>query len=219
MIDAELARQRRRNRTIIIGAVAALALIVVIAVTATVTILLVRPESETGRYEADTTSTTYSRAATTPSTETFPTGQPVVNGGITLTVNEVTTPNTYPRMTNSMRKNSGYDEYAPVAPRAGAKFVRVDAAVRNSGGRAIDLTCSWPVRAIVADASSRIFEPVDDLYEIQGTPECNEDLNPGFESVMTWIYEVPASANIRIFAFADTALDSQDVSAITIGVN
>jgi hypothetical protein len=40
-------------------------------------------------------------------------------------------------------------------------------------------------------------------YKIKGNPECNDRLQPGFESDMTWIYRVPTTANVVGWAFQD----------------
>jgi hypothetical protein len=119
-------------------------------------------------------------------------------------------------MTNSMRKNSGYDVYGDVVPRAGGKFIRVDVTIENAGQKSMDLTCSWPIEVFAADASNRMFDPIDELDKLEGTPECNEELQPGFSSPMTYIFEVPSAADVRIFAFADTALDSQKPTFVVI---
>lgn len=145
--------------------------------------------------------TTFTASTTTSAKLNWP-GEPVTSGGITLTIDKVAAVPTYPRMTNSVQKGSGYEQYEDVKPRAGGKFVRVDATVKNGTTGAIDLTCSLPVIAKVSDGSA-VYEPVDSLYEIEGTPSCNEDLNPGFSSEMTWIFEVPKDVPIKMFTFAD----------------
>lgn len=153
---------------------------------------------------------------TAPKVETFKVGEPATNGGVKLTVTSATNPPTIPMMTNSMRKNSGYDVYDDIAPRPGGKFVRVDAMIENAGQVSMDLTCSWPIEVFAADAANRMFDPVDELYKLQGTPECNENLQPGFSSPMTYVFEVPETADVRIFGFADTERDPQDPTFVVI---
>lgn len=137
-------------------------------------------------------------------------GNPYTNGGITLTVTKASSPGTYPRNSTSYQKNSGYDEYEDVGPRSGGKFIRIDTIVKNETKHSIDLTCGLPVITKVVDASENMYEPVDDLEDIQGTPECNEDLNPGFASKMTWVFEVPRESQVLVFVFADYDLDYND---------
>ncbi|QLF84157.1 lipoprotein [Gordonia phage Pytheas] len=164
-----------------------------------------------GGSDNNTPATTSTTTATevsseTPTTSTAPAfvevGQPATHGGITLTVTKASSPDTYPVMEGSYKKNSGYDTYADTPPRTGGKLIRIDATVENNTAGSIDLTCSLPVVAYVSDGS-RMFDPVDDLYKIQGTPDCNEDLNPGFSSDMTWIFEVPVDTPIKMFIFRD----------------
>lgn len=162
--------------------------------------------SDSDAPPAGSRSTTTEVASETTATSAAPAfvevGQPATHGGITLTVNKATSPATYPVMEGSYKKNSGYDTYADTPPRAGGKLIRIDATVKNNTAGSIDLTCSLPVVAYVSDGQ-RMFDPVDDLYKIEGTPECNEDLNPGFSSEMTWVFEVPADTPIKMFLFSD----------------
>jgi hypothetical protein len=132
-------------------------------------------------------------------------GQPVVNGGIKLTITGVSTPTAVPR--------SGGD----TPPRAGAKLVRVDTTVENVGKKSIDLTCGYPIRNNTYDAQKRQFDDVENLYEIPGNPVCNDNLQPGFSAPMSYIYEVPQDAEIQSFGFADSDVDAgADLSFITI---
>lgn len=161
--------------------------------------------------------TTTSVASTTTAEEVdvYYEGEPVTNGGITLTVNSATSPATYPRNETNYRKDSDYAVYTDIEPRSGGKFVRIDATVKNGTPQAIDLTCSLPVIAHVSDGDA-LYKPVDSLYEIEGTPDCNEDLNPGFESEMTWIFEVPETAEIFVFTFADYDLGTNSGEIIRL---
>jgi len=55
----------------------------------------------------------------------------------------------------------------------------------------------------LVDDQDRQFDPIDDLYKLKGSPECNDQLQPGFESDMTWVYRLPSSANVVGWAFQD----------------
>lgn len=143
--------------------------------------------------------------------------QPATAGGITITVTKASSPDTYPVMIGSYQKNSGYDEYEATPPREGGKLIRIDAIVKNDTGQSIDITCSGPITAKVTDGKS-LYDPVDSLHKIQGTPECNEDLNPGFSSKMTWVFEVPVDVKIHRFAFSDNNSASNPNNEI-MGVN
>lgn len=95
-----------------------------------------------------------------------------------------------------------------VQPRGGGKFICVDTTVVNDTRGGIDLTCSWPVATKVVDVKERQFDPVDDLYKIDGNPGCNDLLQPGFDAPMTWIFEVPDDVDVAAFAFRDTDLNN-----------
>ncbi|MDT0353067.1 hypothetical protein [Pseudonocardia charpentierae] len=53
------------------------------------------------------------------------------------------------------------------------------------------------------DTQQRNFDPIDDLYELKGNPECKDNLQSGFESDMTWVYRVPSSTTILGWALQD----------------
>jgi hypothetical protein len=67
----------------------------------------------------------------------------------------------------------------------------------------IDLTCSLPVKTALVDSQQRNFDPIDDLYKLKGNSNCNDNLQPGFESDMTWVYRVPSSATAIGWGFQD----------------
>lgn len=131
-----------------------------------------------------------------PSANTLPIGVKASSGGIDLTVNAIANIDSYETSYNT--------EFETVAPAPNARFIRVDALVSNNTKASIDLTCNLPVVAKLADSESREFDPVENLYMLPGNPACNDQLQPGFESSMTWVYEVPAAADVTVFAFRDT---------------
>jgi hypothetical protein len=135
-------------------------------------------------------------------------GQPVVNGGIKLTVNAVTTP---PNITRRFESDG-------LLPRAGAKYVQVETTVENVGTKSIDLSCGHPIANKVWDSLRRQFDAIDKIYDIAGNPDCPVNLQPGFSAKMTYAYEVPQDAVIQYFGFADTSVDmGNNASFITIG--
>nr|WP_052477712.1 hypothetical protein [Kibdelosporangium sp. MJ126-NF4]CEL13444.1 hypothetical protein [Kibdelosporangium sp. MJ126-NF4]CTQ99133.1 hypothetical protein [Kibdelosporangium sp. MJ126-NF4] len=83
----------------------------------------------------------------------------------------------------------------------------------NNAKLSMDLTCSLPINTRLVDDQSRQFNSIEDLYKIKGNPECNKQLQPGFEADMTWIYEVPTSATIVTWGFEELTDPS------TIGTN
>ncbi|MHA6631773.1 hypothetical protein ACU61A_40595 [Pseudonocardia sichuanensis] len=132
-------------------------------------------------------------------------GQAVSNGGITLTVTGARVVESVEMNESNFRPGSGYETYMETRPQQGAKFVMIQARIFNSGKSSIDLTCSWPVDAKLIDALDREFDPIDDLYKIKGNPECNHQLQPGFEAEMTYVHLVPETATIAAWSFRDTA--------------
>lgn len=132
-------------------------------------------------------------------------GQPVTNGGVTLTVTAVTVLPAVPR------------EDGDVPARIGAKVIRVDTTVENVGQKSMDLTCGYPVTNKIWDSEKRQFDAVESSYEIPGNPGCNDGLQPGFSSPMTYVYEVPEAAKVEFFGFADSDVNyGSDTSYIAI---
>jgi hypothetical protein len=132
-------------------------------------------------------------------------GQTVSNGGITLTVTGAGVVESVEMNESNFRPGSGYETYTETRPQQGAKFVMIQTRIFNSGKSSIDLTCSWPVDAKLIDALDREFDPIDDLYKLKGNPECNYQLQPGFEAEMTYVHLVPETAAIAAWSFRDTA--------------
>ncbi|WP_147414485.1 DUF4352 domain-containing protein [Rhodococcus rhodochrous] len=171
--------------------------------------------------EADTaaeSSTTTSRAAAAYSTASPPAasattqprsrgnivqvGQLAVNGGVHITVHSIRQPETI-----SVRAHPNFPSqgFKPISPRPGGKFIMVDATVVNETQRSIDLTCGWPIANKMQDARDRMYDAYDDLHYIEGNPGCNDGLQPGFDSRMIWVYEMPVDARPVAFVFYDTS--------------
>jgi hypothetical protein len=74
----------------------------------------------------------------------------------------------------------------------------------NNAKASLDLTCGLPVTTALVDDQQRNFDPIDDLYKLKGNPECNDNLQPGFESDMTWVYRAPTTAKILGWGFQDS---------------
>lgn len=75
--------------------------------------------------------------------------------------------------------------------------------VVNNAKVSLDLTCSLPVQTKLVDVQQRNFDAIDDLYKLKGNPECNDQLQPGFEADMTWVYLVPKNASVVGWGFRD----------------
>lgn len=140
-------------------------------------------------------------------------GQTVRNLGATIEVESVKEATKIELNESSYRPGSGYESYTSTPAGPNAKFVIVTTHVTNDSSTSFDLTCSLPISTKLVDAQNRQFDSIDDLYKIKNNPECNKSLQPGFDDDMTWIYRVPASAQITTWEFEDAS----DMS--TIGSN
>ena len=61
----------------------------------------------------------------------------------------------------------------------------------------------WFTENKLVDLAGRQFDSIENLYDVAGNPECNDDLQPGFSANMQWVYRVPAGTKITGWAFAD----------------
>lgn len=140
-------------------------------------------------------------------------GEAVTNGGAKITVNSVTSTPTI-----SFRPGAIAGEYAPKEARDGGQFIVVDATVENVGKASMDLTCSYPIATMLGDDEKRQFDAIKDLHRVEGNPECNVGLQPGFSSEMKWVYEIPSTTVPVIFAFYTTEEGStRELRAIATG--
>jgi hypothetical protein len=138
-----------------------------------------------------------------PLTDSLHAGENFRNGGIVISIIDVRVSPSVRLNKSGYRAGSGLDVLSDVSAGPGAKYITVQTRVFNDGRGSIDLTCGYPIRNHVIDERGRKFDSIDQLYQIPGNPECNANLQPGFEGDMTWIYRVPAEAEIVGFAFGD----------------
>ena len=147
-------------------------------------------------------------------------GQVVRNGGVTLTVTAARVADSIDMNESNYRPGSGFEKYTKTKPDAGGKFVVVETHIVNDAKVSMDLTCSLPISTVLVDAKDRNFDPIQDLYKLKGNPECNDQLQPGFETDMTYVYLVPIDAKITGWAFTDLteSLGNQDYTAVRLTV-
>ncbi|MEU0631464.1 hypothetical protein [Streptomyces sp. NPDC005989] len=156
-----------------------------------------RPSADTAPVE--TTSPTPSRPAD------LKIGDEARNGGAVIKVAKV-------RETESINvagrvKKAGGD----------AKYVILETVVFNDSKASMDLTCSLPIVNSLLDEQERRYDTIDDLYEVAGNPECNEQLQPGFKDEMLFVYRVPKDAKIIAWEFSEYDLTSnRKPSTITL---
>ena len=122
--------------------------------------------------------------------------------------------------TSNYRSGSGSETYEDVPAQSGGRYIVVNAVVTNNGKAPIDLTCSYPIDIKVFNSSSQVYSPIENLYKIKDNPECNAQLQPGFESNMTWAFLVPAKSTIVGAAFSEvdfSAYKKTDPTVISFG--
>ncbi len=153
------------------------------------------------------TTTSSTPATTAPATApSAAVGESVTNKGITLTVKTAGPVDSIQMNESNSRPGSGYEKYTTTKPDAGGRFVAVTAHVVNNAQVSLDLTCGLPITTKLIDAQQRNFDAIPDLYKIKGNPECNHQLQPGFEDDMTWVYLVPTSATVIGWGFLDSTV-------------
>lgn len=151
--------------------------------------------------------------AVTPALPINQVGQQFTNLGATVTVTMVRSVSSIELNESNFRPGSGRESYTDTPAGSGASYVIVKADVVNNAKKSMDLTCGLPIRTVLIDDQDRNFDPIQGLYKVKGNPECNEALQPGFATGMTWVYRVPTDTHVLGWAFEDTT----DLS--TIGHN
>ncbi|WP_416416175.1 hypothetical protein [Paenarthrobacter aromaticivorans] len=134
-------------------------------------------------------------------------GDAATNGGIQIRLTSAAASPTVSMNTSHYRAGTGMEIYENVPAQAGGKYVIVKGVVTNNAKAPIDLTCGYPIDFKVFNSTSQVYSPIQELYKIQGNPECNAQLQPGFESPMTWAFLVPTASTIdgAIFQEVDLA--------------
>jgi hypothetical protein len=159
-------------------------------------------ESELTKDDLAHTTPVKSQADTLPATS-IEIGRTFGHLGIAITLIDVDCSYSVHLNNSGYRSGSVYATYEEVTAGNGAKFVTVSTRVLNDSKTSIDLTCGYPIGNHLIDERDREFDSIGDLSHIRGNPECNDRLQPGFASDMTWIYRVPLDASISAFEFED----------------
>ncbi len=138
-------------------------------------------------------------------------GEPVKAPGFVMTINQFKDVPTLTVNETSYQSGSGFETWTQKKPARGGRFVVLETTVKNNATESMDLTCSFPIDIRVFNLDSQEYDPVEELYEMQGNPECNAQLQPGFKSKMTYAFMVPKSSEI-IGAIVDVGLLGNEVS-------
>lgn len=100
--------------------------------------------------------------------------------------------------------------------REGGKYVVVDTTVRNDDTQDMDLTCGFAVQAKLVTEPAAEYGPEDSLYRVPGNPECNDNLGPGFDTTMTWVFVVPKDRKVTALGFANPEYSFDDLTYISV---
>ncbi|MEU4686462.1 hypothetical protein [Streptomyces xinghaiensis] len=90
-----------------------------------------------------------------------------------------------------------------------AKYVIINTVVSNDGEASMDLTCSLPIVNALIDDQDRRFDTIEDLYDVAGNPECNVQLQPGFDDKMQFVYRVPKDTVVTTWEFSEYDLENE----------
>jgi hypothetical protein len=124
-------------------------------------------------------------------------GQEARNGGAVVKVTKVVETDTITLA--GARKSAGAD----------AKYITLKTVVSNEGKASMDLTCSLPIVNALVDDQDRRFGTIEDLYDVAGNPECNAQLQPGFDDKMQFVYRVPEDVVVTMWEFSEYDLENE----------
>ncbi|MFH9816290.1 hypothetical protein [Streptomyces sp. NPDC017230] len=124
-------------------------------------------------------------------------GEQSRNGGAVVKVTKVAEADTI--VLAGARKSAGAD----------AKYVVLKTVVSNEGKASMDLTCSLPIVNALIDDQGRRFDTIEDLYDVAGNPECNAQLQPGFDDEMQFVYRVPKDTVVTTWEFSEYDLENE----------
>lgn len=136
-------------------------------------------------------------------------GDTIYNGGIQMTVHDAYLADTIPWNESGQREGSSLYEITQLEADGGQWFV-VETTIFNDGVQSIDLTCGWPIEVASVDEADREYDTIRQEYKYENNPGCNDNLQPGFDTEMTFVHHVPDDAEIFAFAFRDTAGDDRE---------
>ncbi|GGO52859.1 hypothetical protein GCM10012287_38140 [Streptomyces daqingensis] len=123
-------------------------------------------------------------------------GEKARSGGAVVTIVKVYESDTIPTVDGDKQKAGGE-----------AKYVILEALVLNDAKQSMDLTCGLPIANALLDDDGRRYDTIDDLSEVEGNPECNAQLQPGFKDEMRFVYRVPADVKVTTWEFEEYDLE------------
>lgn len=145
-------------------------------------------------------SATQEDSANPKNTEGKP-NEEVANGGITMKLLEFGEKSTI--SFDSCGHGCSNGKFAPRNPDKDTKYWVVKVEVTNNTKKPLDITCGYPYEIIALNSDNQEYTPIDDLYDVEGNPECNAQLQPGTKATVTYPFQVPLSAKMIGIAFRD----------------
>ncbi len=178
-----------------------------------------------GSSNTETVTETVSEETTTTIEGAASNGEPVVpvdgsatSGGIEVTVNQAFSKPTISYEGGTESRVTPDGEPRTIQAPQGGHYIYVVADVLNETAEGIDLTCGYPMKVKLRDADHKRYDPVEGLDLVNGNPECNEQLQPGFSRKMIWIFLVPPSADVEALEFSDVTNFNKEQPAAAISL-
>lgn len=135
--------------------------------------------------------------------------------GVTVTVDSAHTAKTV-----DMHPMSGvHDDIQPEESRDDGIFVVVETTVKNESGADMDLTCASTGGSVYAELENdqdAVYQPVRDLHRIPANPECNHNLGSGFDTPMTWVFQIPEDTVAKGFGFVLSDSEARKLTWISL---
>lgn len=85
----------------------------------------------------------------------------------------------------------------------GAKLVYARLRLENDGKKSIDIYCRFDFGSALVDKEDRKFDRLPNHYDVAGNIGCNDNLQPGFGTVETIVFEMPSKFEPARLVFWD----------------
>lgn len=170
--------------------------------------------------EADEPAPTEASSTTAAAPQSPGMGIEVKGNGATVTANAAYETHAIAAYTDGSWNSNEARPTEDIEAREGGKYVVIETTVVNDTSSDMDLTCrstgGW-VESALQVGDGVVYQPIDDLYDIPGNPECNRNLGSGFDAEMTWVFLVPDDREPVSFNFkADSASYEEDPAVIVL---
>lgn len=179
-----------------------------------ITLLLSACGSDSNSSESTTSSSATGSSTTTPTEtkkvpETAQIGDTLEEGGVKLTLNSFEEVSSVDVNQSGFKTGSGYETITQLTAEEGTKLYRADTTIENTDRTSMDLTCSYEVDIKVLSDKDQEYLPLENMHEIVGNPGCNDQLQPGFSTEMSWIFKLPADSKAIALFFVDPIVNNQ----------